>query len=137
MKKERVEWIIPEKYRNIEDSKYLNRIVSGNLIKEYKFVLCAKIPPKYTYPFEEEYIQNWSGNWIIDDKEYFLVILNDYRSMNNSFKEYDFRIKCFGKDNTSLEYFTNSLDEAKEMYDLIIDGSSMDDLLKIGFNWGY
>ncbi len=121
------EWTISKELRDkIEDIYEAYDIDScARTSKKWKLVKIGKSLSRTDNEYHDDW---WAGNYTVDNKEYFLVSL-DKR------KKAFWSVYCTGTDDLSMSIDKKlKMYEAYELFDSIKDGTSMDDLKRMGFS---
>ena len=115
---------------------YLDRLTSRPCVTKWKLVSCALG-------------ETWCGNWIVDGDPSFLVLLCRETELKlvpkgtrKKKKKYEtewldtYRIWCCGNDDTYMEKWHMSFEEASELFGLItIDGTSRKEMEAFGLHY--
>ncbi len=155
--KENIVWILPDEFRYhlIDENRYsysetlplyLNSIISRPFVKKWKMVKCGLHPVQYKPKYQTEWYDTWGGNWVLDNGyQYFLTTLhvasdeymeNMKKLYAKFFKGIDpkrCKVYCQGTDDGIAEKEVETVEEAEELYELIMDGYFHKDLYDLGF----
>lgn len=121
------EWFITkyekEGFTDADDCKYANRLVARAI--KYKFI---KVPPN-------DGSQDWYPNFYMYNNPHFLVTI--HRQRDEKFKEINkYKLTCHGVDDFYMEIWDLEKDKAIEIFDMIFDNSTHQDLYYLGFTDG-